>query len=212
MGRGGRKPARKPTCSRSIVVVQQRWRPREGEESRRGRRRKARRGKAKRRGGLEKRKRRHRRRGGRDEDEASRTEQQSATRQASAIPGEHDLVRWPRARTKGVPGKRRREGKEGWEERVARLDPGSSGAGRFSKEEEREASEPRGRSNRLAEPGVRKGGVCVCEVVLVPVPPRSRRNSTLIAAIQRVTTRPTKLANTLERRHGVGEEDGGGYA
>lgn len=54
--------------------------------------------------------------------------------------------------------------------------------------------------------------VCVCEVVLVPVPPRSRRNSTLIAAIQRVTTRPTKLANTLERRHGVGEEDGGGYA
>lgn len=161
MGRGGRKPARKPTCSRSIVVVQQRWRPREGEESRRGRRRKARRGKAKRRGGLEKRKRRHRRRGGRDEDEASRTEQQSATRQASAIPGEHDLVRWPRARTKGVPGKRRREGKEGWEERVARLDPGSSGAGRFSKEEEREASEPRGRSNRLAEPGVGKGDVCV---------------------------------------------------
>lgn len=67
---------------------------------------------------------RHRRRGGRDEDEASRTEQQSATRQASAIPGEHERVVAERAPDEGRvppfhPGKREKEGErsEGRKER-----------------------------------------------------------------------------------------------
>lgn len=51
---------------------------------------------------------RHRRPGRRDEDEASRTEQQSATRQASAIPGEHERVVASRADEGRVPSFRER--------------------------------------------------------------------------------------------------------
>lgn len=100
---------------------------------------------------------RHRRPGRRDEDEASRTEQQSATRQASAIPGEHERVVASRADEGRVPSFRERGKKKARGAREGRkgarkvggggVEPGSSSAGRFSKEGRTRRT--RG-SNRLA--------------------------------------------------------------
>lgn len=151
---------------------------------------------------------RHRRPGRRDEDEASRTEQQSATRQASAIPGEHERVVASRADEGRVPsfrerGKKKargaREGRKG-----ARKVGGGGVAGRAWIEQRWSILERR--KNAANEGKQQVGWLPVEREVVVFVQPRMRRNSTLIA----VTARPTKLANALGRIGEEEEEEGGG--
>ena len=179
---------------------------------------------------------RHRRQRRCDEDEASRTEQQSATRPASAIPGEHERGHVADEGRSIVPGKRekderqrRRRRRRRWRRQSAKE---RTPLGRRSEREHTQAS-TRGQQTRRGTTGC--GSKTRRDHSCRSIPKEQPRRTSRTAAGKqqvargsagrvlprpgmcrdpaekfhadsrdtRVTTRPTKLANTSERTRGT---------